>query len=92
MSKIPLCFGVWIASALCAAAAPRISVYLTAENGPKLAKQADETWIDNAPIVEKKEWIFVDPSKTFQSVVGIGGALTDAAAETFQKLPKTKQE
>ncbi len=36
--------------------------------------------------------VFVDPSKTFQTYMGIGGALTDASAETFYKLPKDKQQ
>ena len=30
--------------------------------------------------------------KTFQTFLGIGGALTDASAETFAKLPKAKQQ
>ena len=33
----------------------------------------------------------VDPTKTFQAIEGFGGALTDAAAETFAKLPKERQ-
>ena len=36
--------------------------------------------------------IMLDPGKTFQTIEGFGGALTDAAAETFYKLPKDKQE
>jgi glucosylceramidase len=44
------------------------------------------------PLVEKEISVFVDPSKTFQSLVGIGGALTDASAEVFAKLPKAKQD
>src|SRR5258708_5624894 len=36
--------------------------------------------------------IFVDPSRSFQTMLGIGGALTDASAETFYKLPKDKQK
>jgi glucosylceramidase len=36
--------------------------------------------------------IFVDPAKKFQTMIGIGGALTDASAETFAKLPKDKQQ
>ncbi len=36
--------------------------------------------------------IMLDPGKTFQSIEGFGGALTDASAETFYKLPKEKQE
>ena len=36
--------------------------------------------------------IFVNPNVTFQTFVGIGAALTDAAAETFYKLNKDQQE
>ncbi|MBK7028101.1 MAG: glycoside hydrolase family 30 protein [Bacteroidales bacterium] len=36
--------------------------------------------------------IMLDPNKSFQTIVGIGGALTDASAETFYKLPKAKQD
>jgi glucosylceramidase len=33
----------------------------------------------------------VDPRSAFQTIIGIGGALTDASAETFAKLPKAVQ-
>ncbi|MDB5255961.1 MAG: glycosyl hydrolase [Chitinophagaceae bacterium] len=36
--------------------------------------------------------VFIDPTHTFQTLLGIGGALTDAAAETFAKLPANKQQ
>ena len=42
--------------------------------------------------LETQICVFVDPSRTFQTVLGVGGALTDAAAETFAKLSKPKQE
>jgi glucosylceramidase len=42
--------------------------------------------------VETEICVFVDPTKTFQTLLGIGGALTDASAETFAKLPKDKQQ
>jgi glucosylceramidase len=35
--------------------------------------------------------VFVDPTRQFQDFLGIGGALTDASAETFALLPKDKQ-
>ncbi len=35
--------------------------------------------------------VFVQPGKRFQTIVGIGAAITDASAETFAKLPKEKQ-
>jgi glucosylceramidase len=41
--------------------------------------------------VETQIYVFVNPAKTFQTFLGIGGALTDAAAETFAKLPEEKQ-
>src|SRR5207302_10406481 len=44
------------------------------------------------PTSEGKVYVFVDPRKTFQPVIGIGGALTDAAAETFAKLPAVRQD
>ena len=42
--------------------------------------------------LETQPSIFIDPSKTFQTFIGIGGALTDASAETFYKLPEAKQK
>ena len=42
--------------------------------------------------LETEASILVNPSKQFQSLVGIGAALTDAAAETFYKLDKDQQE
>lgn len=40
---------------------------------------------------ENEVIVFVDPTKTFQSYMGVGAALTDASAETFYKMPKDKQ-
>ncbi|MGL1888613.1 MAG: hypothetical protein OCD76_19025 [Reichenbachiella sp.] len=42
--------------------------------------------------VEQELSIFINPNMTFQTLVGIGGAITDASAETFAKLPDDKQE
>lgn len=42
--------------------------------------------------LETQVTIFVDPSQHFQTLIGIGGAITDASAETFAKLPLEKQE
>lgn len=41
---------------------------------------------------ETQVCVFVDPEKQFQTFVGIGGAITDAAAETFAKLAPDQQE
>ena len=42
--------------------------------------------------LETQTCVFVDPSKQFETFIGIGGALTDAAAETFAKLSPQKQQ
>jgi glucosylceramidase len=41
---------------------------------------------------ESRVYVFVDPDKTFQTFLGIGAALTDAAAETFAKLPAARKK
>ncbi|WEK37143.1 MAG: glycoside hydrolase family 30 protein [Candidatus Pseudobacter hemicellulosilyticus] len=41
--------------------------------------------------LETQPCVFVDPARTFQELLGIGGALTDASAETFARLPKEQQ-
>lgn len=70
-----------------------ISVYLTAKNtGQQLAKTADLGFVAMPQPTEQDQCIFVDSTKTFQTLLGIGGALTDASAETFYKLPKDKQQ
>jgi glucosylceramidase len=70
-----------------------VDVYLTAKDtGQRLARTDGGTLADSPPMTEKEEYIFIDPSKTFQTVIGIGGALTDASAETFYKLPANKQQ
>src|SRR5438132_8224638 len=71
----------------------RAIVYTTAES-TSLRLTATDTlaFKPSDPTSEGKVYVFVDPRKTFQPVIGIGGALTDAAAETFAKLPAARQE
>ena len=77
----------------CAGAQGRVDVYLTArDTGQRLAKSETIGFTEKISPTEKDEEIFVDPSKKFQTILGIGGALTDASAETFYKLPKDKQQ
>jgi glucosylceramidase len=70
-----------------------VEIYLTAKDtGQRLARAGEVELVESLPAGEKEDCIFVDPSKSFQTLVGIGGALTDAAAETFYKLPEGKQQ
>lgn len=42
--------------------------------------------------LETQVCVFADPTKTFQTMIGIGGALTDASAEVFSRLPAATQK
>lgn len=69
------------------------SVYTTArDSGQKMSESGGLTFTELPPLNEKEQSVFVDPGKQFQTLIGIGGALTDAAAETFYKLPENKQK
>ncbi len=68
-------------------------VYLTAKGTTqRLADVGELTFAALPQPSEKQDAVFVDASKTYQTMVGVGGALTDAAAETFYKLPKASQQ
>jgi len=59
----------------------------------RLTQTADAVFEDFGQPFETQVCVFVDPNNTFQTMVGIGGALTDASAEVFAKLsPQTQKE
>ncbi|OKS87607.1 glycoside hydrolase family 30 protein [Mucilaginibacter polytrichastri] len=75
------------------AANKTVKVYTTAKNTDlKISSTESLSFTDKPQPGETEVSIFVDPDKKFQTLVGIGGALTDASAETFYKLPKDKQK
>lgn len=70
-----------------------VEVYTTAEStNLRLSKSENLTFSDLAQPTERQICVFVNPDKTFQSFLGIGGAITDASAEVFAKLPAEKQQ
>jgi glucosylceramidase len=70
-----------------------ITVYTTAEKtNERLTKTGTKQFIPSVQPLETEICIFVDPEKTFQTFLGIGGAITDAAAEVFAKLSVEKQQ
>lgn len=70
-----------------------VKVFVTAKDTKDRITQVEVIhFMDKPQPVETEISIFVDPTKTFQTMLGIGGALTDAVAETFYKLPKDKQQ
>ena len=71
----------------------KVVVYTTAENTNLRISQTETVqFVDFGQPKETQPCVFVDPAKTFQTFVGIGGAITDASAETFAKLSKEKQK
>ncbi|HLO81949.1 MAG TPA: glycoside hydrolase family 30 protein [Chitinophagaceae bacterium] len=76
-----------------ASAQRMISVYTTAQNTDKKISSAGMISFEPMPQpVETQVCVFIDPTKTFQTYFGIGAAMTDAAAETFYKLPPAAQQ
>jgi glucosylceramidase len=70
-----------------------VTVYATADKTDhRLSKTDTISFKRMGQPLETQICVFVDPARTFQTILGIGGALTDAAAETFAKLPVAKQE
>lgn len=71
----------------------KAQVFVTAKDTSlRLSQVGDVTFEDFGQPVETQVCVFVDPAKTFQTMVGIGGAITDASAEVFAKLPEAKQK
>ncbi len=70
-----------------------VTVYTTAGNSNYRLSATDTLKFKHlGQPLETQICVFVDPAKTFQTILGIGGALTDSSAETFAKLPKAKQQ
>lgn len=72
----------------------QVTVYTTAEKTSQRlsAEKGTLSFSELKQPLETQISVFVDPNKTFQTVMGIGGAITDASAETFAKIPKDKQK
>ncbi len=78
------------------AAAPatmKATPYVTArDTALRISPQAPLSFSEKPQVLETEPTVFVDPGKTFQTFIGIGAALTDSAAETFDKLPAAAQK
>ena len=69
-----------------------VITYTTAENTEnRLSETGKQTFATGEQPLETEIAVFVNPQKTFQTFFGIGGAITDASAEVFAKLPEDKQ-
>jgi len=71
----------------------KIIVYTSArESSLRLSKTDELTFTPFKQPLETQTCVFVYPSKTNQTFLGIGGAITDASAEVFSKLTLDKQQ
>ena len=69
-----------------------VKVYTTASNTDlRLTVTNNLEFIESPQPIESEVSVFVNPEKQYQTFIGIGGAITDASAEVFAKLPKDKQ-
>jgi glucosylceramidase len=75
------------------AGAQAITVYTTAANTELRLTQSDRlTFSPGRQPLETEPFVLVDARAPFQTIIGFGGALTDASAETFAKLTNEKQQ
>ena len=69
------------------------TIYTTASDTDlRLTKTATAEFKAAGQPLETEVSVFVNPDRTFQTFLGIGGAITDASAEVFAALPEEKQE
>ena len=72
---------------------PSVTVYTTASQSDlRISQNGQLSFKEYKQPLETEPCVFIDPANTFQSFLGIGGALTDASAETFAKLPAAAQQ
>ncbi len=69
-----------------------VTVFTSADSSSfRLSNTASLQFSDLRQPLETQTCIFVNPRKTFQTFLGIGGAITDASAEVFAQLPNDKK-
>ena len=73
--------------------AQHVKVFTTAKNTElRISNNGTLNFVPNKQPLETEPTVFIDTDRTFQTIIGIGGAITDASAETYAKLPKPLQQ
>ena len=71
----------------------KIKLYTTAKDTDLRLTRGDDHFFSNlVQPLETEIAIFVNPKKTFQKFLGIGGAITDASSEVFSKISEKNQK
>jgi glucosylceramidase len=69
-----------------------LQVYTTAKDTElRLTKTSTQIFKKKVQPLETEVAVFVNPKKTFQEYLGIGGAITDASSEVFEMLDPVQQ-
>jgi glucosylceramidase len=90
---IPAAVAVAIGLAQAPAEGATLEIHTTASGtGERLALTRGIAFASGQQPSEGDVSIFVDPGKTYQTLLGIGGAITDASAEVFATLAPKDQE
>ncbi len=70
-----------------------VVVYTTAQGATRQMVRSQAAALSGGhPLTEAENSVFVEPGRRFQTLLGIGGAITDATAETFAKLDDARQQ
>lgn len=70
-----------------------VTVYTTAAGTDQRLTETEKISFTKAvQPLESEISVFVNPEKKFQTFLGIGGAITDASAEVYAKLPDNKKQ
>jgi glucosylceramidase len=91
---ILFCLGFWSCAVAQNQLPSKVTVYTTAKDTEFRITKTEELELKSfGQPFETQPCIFIDPAHSFQTMVGIGGAITDASAETLAKLPtRARQE
>ncbi|MDA3927522.1 MAG: glycosyl hydrolase, partial [Prolixibacteraceae bacterium] len=70
-----------------------ISIYTSEKDSDlRLSLVGEKSFVKSGQPLETEVAVFVNPDKQYQNFLGVGGAITDASAEVFAKLPEIKQD
>ncbi|MBP7598958.1 MAG: glycosyl hydrolase, partial [Pseudoxanthomonas sp.] len=69
-----------------------VTIYTTAQDtGQRLSQAGTVALKGGHALTEVENSVFVDPTRRFQSLLGIGGAITDSTAEVYATLAPEKR-
>jgi glucosylceramidase len=91
-SVLPAAVACAISLAQATASGATLEIHTTASGSSERLAASSSKFTPGAQPPEGDISIFIDPGKTFQTLLGIGGAITDASAEVFAKLSPKEQE